>query len=224
MTPLITTANGYVIASTNTYPDGRENLAVTVANNPNLVHSQVLSYGLVNWVTRGVFIGERHVNLGVQVDDLFIDSDMWDVDANSDLHRAALPARRRRRDQHGRVAERDPREAELRSVPPRVRVQRRGLEPGHLGGRRTDAERGHPHARCGREPVELQLREPHLHACQPGSSRLSDGARRDRAQPADSGGPRLHQLRRRVARAAGHLRAHEPGVPAGRVRQRDPVI
>lgn len=85
VTPLITTANGYVIASTNTYPDGRENLAVTVANNPNLVHSQVLSYGLVNWVTRGVFIGERHVNLGVQVDDLFIDSDMWDVDANSDL-------------------------------------------------------------------------------------------------------------------------------------------
>jgi hypothetical protein len=85
VTPLLTTSDGYVIASTNSYPDGRENLAVTAANNPFLLHSQVLSYGLVNWVTRGVFLGERHVNVGVQIDDLFIDSDMWDVDANSDL-------------------------------------------------------------------------------------------------------------------------------------------
>ena len=85
VTPLITTSDGYVIASTNTYPDGRENLAVTAANNPFLLHSQLLSYGLVNWVTKGVFLGERHVNVGVQIDDLFIDSEMWDVDANSDL-------------------------------------------------------------------------------------------------------------------------------------------
>jgi hypothetical protein len=85
VTPLITTSDGYVIASTNTYPDGRQNLAVTAANNPFLLHSQLLSYGLVNWVTKGVFLGERHVSVGVQVDDLFIDSDMWDVDDNSDL-------------------------------------------------------------------------------------------------------------------------------------------
>jgi hypothetical protein len=84
VTPLITTADGMVIASTNTYPDGRENLAVTAANNPFLLHSQLLSYGLINWVTKGVFLGERHVSVGVQIDDLFIDSDMWDVDANSD--------------------------------------------------------------------------------------------------------------------------------------------
>jgi hypothetical protein len=84
VTPLLTTASGHVIASTRSYPDGRENLAVTVANNPFLLHSQLLSYGLVNWVTRGVFLGERHVNVGVQIDDLFIDSDMWDVAANSD--------------------------------------------------------------------------------------------------------------------------------------------
>jgi hypothetical protein len=85
VTPLITTSDGYVIASTNTYPDGRENLAVTAANNPFLLHSQLLSYGLVNWVTKGVFLGERHVSVGVQIDDLLIDSDMWDQDANSDL-------------------------------------------------------------------------------------------------------------------------------------------
>jgi peptidoglycan/xylan/chitin deacetylase (PgdA/CDA1 family) len=82
VTPLITTNAGHVLASINSYPDGRENLAVTVANNPNLVHSQLLSYGLVNWVTRGVFLGERHVNLTVQVDDLLLDSDMWDIENN----------------------------------------------------------------------------------------------------------------------------------------------
>ena len=35
VTPLLTTASGHVIASTRTYPDGRENLAVTAANNPS---------------------------------------------------------------------------------------------------------------------------------------------------------------------------------------------
>jgi hypothetical protein len=85
VTPLITTSDGYVIASTNTYPDGRENLAVTAANNPSLLHSQLLSYGLINWVTRGVFLGERHANLDVEIDDLLIDSDMWDMAAKNDL-------------------------------------------------------------------------------------------------------------------------------------------
>jgi hypothetical protein len=85
VTPLLQTSDGYVLASTNTYSDGRENLAVTAANNPFLLHSQLLSYGLLNWVTRGVFLGARHVSVGVQIDDLFIDSDMWDTEANSDL-------------------------------------------------------------------------------------------------------------------------------------------
>jgi hypothetical protein len=84
VTPLLTTSNGYVIASTRTYTDGRENLAVTAANNPFLLHSQLLSYGLINWVTRGVFLGERHVSVNVQIDDLLIESDMWDVNANTD--------------------------------------------------------------------------------------------------------------------------------------------
>jgi hypothetical protein len=84
-TPLLTTSEGYAIASINTYPDGRQNLAVTAANNPYLLHSLLLSYGAINWVTRGLFLGERHVNIGPQVDDLFIDSDMWDITAQSDL-------------------------------------------------------------------------------------------------------------------------------------------
>ena len=82
--PLIVTPGGYAIASITKYPDGRENLAVTAANNEFIRHSQLLAYGLVNWVTKGVFLGERHVNFNAQVDDLLIDSDLWDIAANSD--------------------------------------------------------------------------------------------------------------------------------------------
>ncbi|MCW2976137.1 MAG: hypothetical protein JWM06_1418 [Actinomycetia bacterium] len=84
VTPLVQTSDGYVIASTNTYPDGRENLAVTAANNPFLLHSELLAYGLVNWVTRGVFLGERHVSMNLQIDDLLIDSNMWDPVLHTD--------------------------------------------------------------------------------------------------------------------------------------------
>ena len=84
-TPLLTTSDGNVIASTHRYADGRENLAVTADNAFFLVHSQLLSYGLVNWVTRGVFVGERHVNLDIQIDDLLIDSEVWDPSCSCDI-------------------------------------------------------------------------------------------------------------------------------------------
>jgi hypothetical protein len=84
-TPLITTPQGYAIASINTYPDGRQNLAITAANNPELLHSMLLSYGAINWVTKGLFLGERHVSMGYQIDDLYTEDDLWDPAALSDL-------------------------------------------------------------------------------------------------------------------------------------------
>ncbi|HEU4450961.1 MAG TPA: hypothetical protein VFR63_13405 [Gaiellaceae bacterium] len=84
-TPLLTTDDGAVIVSTHRYADGRENLAVTADNAAFLVHSQLLSYGLVNWVTGGLFLGERHVNLDVQIDDLLTDDDMWDPSCSCDV-------------------------------------------------------------------------------------------------------------------------------------------
>lgn len=83
-TPLITTPQGYAIASINTYPDGRQNLAITAANNPELLHSMLLSYGVINWVTKGLYLGERHVNMGYQIDDLYIDVDLWDPVTQTD--------------------------------------------------------------------------------------------------------------------------------------------
>ena len=86
LTPLLTAPDGvggqYIIGSTCRFADGRENLAITAANNPNFLHSELLSYGIVNWVTRGRFLGERHVNIDYQPDDLFIDDDVWNP-ANS---------------------------------------------------------------------------------------------------------------------------------------------
>lgn len=84
VTPLLTTANGYTIAVTKKYADGRENLAITAENNYFLTHSQLLSYGILNWVTKGVFLGERHVTMTVQPDDLFIEDDIWNTQAMTD--------------------------------------------------------------------------------------------------------------------------------------------
>jgi hypothetical protein len=84
-TPLLSTAEGYAIAAIHTYPDGRQNLAITAANNPYLLHSLQLAYGTINWLTKGVYLGYRKVRFNPQIDDLYIDSDMWDIAAQSDL-------------------------------------------------------------------------------------------------------------------------------------------
>jgi len=66
VTPLLVTAQKNPIASIIQYPDGRQNWTITADNNSYLLHSLLLSYGIVNWVTKGLFLGERHVNIGVQ--------------------------------------------------------------------------------------------------------------------------------------------------------------
>ncbi|WP_232451352.1 hypothetical protein [Burkholderia ubonensis] len=83
-----TASNGttYSVASTclfgNTTPlagdsTSREIMAVSFDNNPYLMHSMTLSYGLVNWVTRGLFVGVRHVYMDPQVDDLGIPDEIY---------------------------------------------------------------------------------------------------------------------------------------------------
>jgi hypothetical protein len=76
-TPLLTDGAGHALAAIRTFPDGRQNLAMTFDSNPYLLHAMLLSYGVVNWVTGGVFIGDRHVYASPQVDDVFIDNTHW---------------------------------------------------------------------------------------------------------------------------------------------------
>jgi hypothetical protein len=76
-TPLLVDSSGHALGLVHKTSDGRESLSLTFDSNPNLIHSIVLSYGLINWLTKGLFLGERHIYMSPQVDDLFIDDSEW---------------------------------------------------------------------------------------------------------------------------------------------------
>jgi hypothetical protein len=76
-TPFLTDASGHALGLIHKTSDGRETLSLTFDSNPNLLHSIVLSYGLVNWLTRGLFLGQRHIYMSPQIDDVFIDDSDW---------------------------------------------------------------------------------------------------------------------------------------------------
>jgi len=78
-TPLIQSDDGGTLVARHVGPDGREAMIMTMDSNPNLTHALVLEYGLVNWVSRGLFIGKKRAYLTPQVDDVFIDDDVWDT-------------------------------------------------------------------------------------------------------------------------------------------------
>ncbi|MBS1144437.1 MAG: hypothetical protein H6R14_1843 [Proteobacteria bacterium] len=66
----------------------REVLAATFDNNQYLIHSSLLSYGLLNWLTKGVMLGERRVYLDPQIDDIGLPNDSfpyaWEADGYYD--------------------------------------------------------------------------------------------------------------------------------------------
>ena len=76
-TPLVVDDAGHALMLVRTLPDGRESLAMTFDGNPNLIHSLVLGSSVVGWVTRGVFLGERHTYVSPQIDDIFYESDLY---------------------------------------------------------------------------------------------------------------------------------------------------
>ncbi len=76
-TPLLQDSSGHALGAVRTYLDGTQNLALTFDSNAFVTHNLVLSYGLVNWVTQELFLGERHIFLAPQVDDLLIDAHVW---------------------------------------------------------------------------------------------------------------------------------------------------
>ena len=70
---------GNVLAAVHTYTNqgNRQTLALMFDSAGYLKHGQVLGYGLVNWVTKGLFTGERHAYLDPQPDDVFIADSIW---------------------------------------------------------------------------------------------------------------------------------------------------
>ena len=75
--PLLVDAAGNVYAATRSYSDGREALALTFAQASYFVSYLELAYGLVDWATRGLFVGDRHTYAIPQIDDLFLTSAIY---------------------------------------------------------------------------------------------------------------------------------------------------
>jgi hypothetical protein len=76
-TPLLTDDFGNVLAAVYNTPFAGQYLSLTFDSNQYLTHDLVLSYGLINWVTQGMFLGEHHTYFTPQVDDYFIDDSEW---------------------------------------------------------------------------------------------------------------------------------------------------
>ncbi|NDJ15437.1 MAG: hypothetical protein EBY17_30370, partial [Acidobacteriia bacterium] len=70
-------AQGHALIAVKKFADGREVLSMTFDNAPWLLHSTVLSHGLVTWANKGLFLGERHTYLSAQIDDVFLADEMW---------------------------------------------------------------------------------------------------------------------------------------------------
>lgn len=77
VTPLLVDPSGYTLSGITTFSDGRQYLSQMFDSNQYLTHDLILAYGLLNWVTQGVFLGDYHVYASPQVDDFFIDDTEW---------------------------------------------------------------------------------------------------------------------------------------------------
>ena len=93
ITPLITDSAGNVLSVIYDQGDGREYLTQTFDSNQYLVHDLILAYSLLNWVTKGTFLGEYHVYAAAQVDDVFIDDAEWvaGTSCGTDSDASSLP-------------------------------------------------------------------------------------------------------------------------------------
>jgi MYXO-CTERM domain-containing protein len=76
-TPLLVDGAGNLVAATRLYPDGREALVLTFSQSRAAAPTLAVAYGIVDWVARGLFIGERHVTLSAHVDDFFLPNQLY---------------------------------------------------------------------------------------------------------------------------------------------------
>ena len=78
VTPLLMDNAGNAFSLIYDFGDGRQYLTEAFDTNAHYTHGLVVAYGLVNWVTKGIFLGEYHVYAVPQVDDIFMHNDEWD--------------------------------------------------------------------------------------------------------------------------------------------------
>jgi len=64
------------------HAEGREEMVGTFDGNQYQIQSQLLRHGELAWATRGTYFGDQRTYLELQVDDVFLPDDIWDVEAN----------------------------------------------------------------------------------------------------------------------------------------------
>lgn len=69
--------NGNALLAQKTFPNGRELLTKTFDSATWQMNSSVLYHGLINWVTKGLFVGDRHTYVMAQIDDVFLADDIY---------------------------------------------------------------------------------------------------------------------------------------------------
>jgi hypothetical protein len=80
--PLLTLPNGASYLGIYNKPDGREEMVMTVDSNQFMSHAQLLRHGMLNWVTRGYYLGTQRNYFEMHVDDVFLPNDRWDTTRN----------------------------------------------------------------------------------------------------------------------------------------------
>lgn len=64
-------------AVNNKFPSGREQQVWFSAFDPNLTSSTLLSHAWIHWLTRGIYLGFRRAYLNTQVDDVFVETELY---------------------------------------------------------------------------------------------------------------------------------------------------
>ena len=71
-----------VLGVRTTSTDGRERMALTFTSNRYLLQASLLTYGLLRWASRGLFLGEERHFINVDVDDWFNSADHYFPDGH----------------------------------------------------------------------------------------------------------------------------------------------
>ena len=58
--------------------DGVETMFNSIDGSDWTIHSQLLFHGMLNWVTKGVYLGTHRNYFGLDIDDVFLGNDRWD--------------------------------------------------------------------------------------------------------------------------------------------------
>ncbi len=95
VTPLLLDSSDRALAVTRVGPDGRESLLLMFRQSSSWLHSLVLAQGVISWATGGTYLGQRQVTLAAQIDDTFLGSAVYRLDAD-DLRAGRAWLQRRR--------------------------------------------------------------------------------------------------------------------------------